>query len=58
MVTKEPKNAKKEPEFNLDNENRYLVSGFKASKYYNPKLKGNDLKKALEEFKELGADPT
>lgn len=51
-----------EPEFDLDNENRYLVAGFRAA---HPGLgtewkfgSNKELKEAFEKFKELGADPT
>jgi len=36
----------------LSTQNRYLVSGFKASEYYDDKLEGDKLKEAFKKFKE------
>lgn len=66
MVTKKESakkvpNKKAEPEFDLDNENRYLVAGFRAA---HPGLgtdwkfnSSKELKEAFEKFKKRGADP-
>ncbi len=51
--TKEKKDNEKESkdEFTLKKENKYLVAGFKATKKYNPDLKGEKLEKVFNEFK-------
>jgi hypothetical protein len=38
-------------EFDLEKQNKYLVAGFKVSKYYTKDLKSNKLKEAFEKFK-------
>jgi len=48
-----------EPEFNLDNENRYLVAGFRETLESTGKYGSNkELKEAFEKYKEIGADST
>lgn len=48
---KEPATEPVKDEFDLEKENKYLVAGFKATKDYNEKLKGKELKSAFEKFK-------
>ena len=57
----DPKADPQEVEFDLDNENKYLVTAFKESIYYddgNPKVKHSNksLKEAFMKYKKIGAE--
>ena len=58
----EPKvEVKVEADFDLNNENKYLVTAFKESVYYddgnpNTKHSNKSLKEAFEKYKKIGAE--
>ena len=62
-IKEEPKEESKEiePDFDLDSENKYLVTAFKESVYYddgnpNTKHSNKSLKEAFEKYKKIGAE--